>query len=125
MRKREAELNKNSGFRVKIIEKGGRKLKDILVNKNPFPDKPCEELYCPLCTKTVYTDPPIKPSQIRCDTLNVGYRWTCTACKMVYEGETGRNLRIRSKEHLKDLAKHKPDGPIWSNILMRSMVAKK
>ena len=116
MRKREAELNKNSGFRVKIIEKGGRKLKDILVNKNPFPDKPCEELYCPLCTKTAYTDPPIKPSQIRCDTLNVGYRWTCTACKMVYEGETGRNLRIRSKEHLKDLAKHKPDGPMVKHI---------
>ena len=35
---------------------------------------------------------------------------------MVYEGETGRNLRIRSKEHLKDLAKHKPDGPMVKHI---------
>ena len=35
---------------------------------------------------------------------------------MFYEGETGRNLRIRSKEHLKDLAKHKPDRPMVKHI---------
>ena len=116
MRKRELELNKNSDFKIKIVEKGGKKLKDILVNKNPFPEQPCEEEYCPLCGITAYTDPPPKPSRIRCDTLNVGYRWTCTSCQMVYEGETGRNLRIRSKEHLKDLAKHRPDRPMVKHM---------
>ena len=116
MRKRESELDKNSDFKIKIVEKGGKKLKDILVNKNPFPEQPCEEVHCPLCGITPYTDPPDKPSRVRCDTLNVGYRWTCTSCNMVYEGETGRNLRIRSKEHLKDLAKHKTDRPMVKHI---------
>ena len=34
--KREEELNRNSNERVKIVERGGRKIKDILCNKNPF-----------------------------------------------------------------------------------------
>ena len=37
LKKREEEINKNSGERIKIVEGGGKKVKDLLVIKNPFP----------------------------------------------------------------------------------------
>ena len=36
LQKREAELNKNNQERIKIVEKGGLKVKNILCAKNPF-----------------------------------------------------------------------------------------
>ena len=41
LRKREEELNKNCKERIKIMEKGGLKIKDILGSKNPFPKSKC------------------------------------------------------------------------------------
>ena len=41
LRKREAELNKNNQERIKIEEKGGLKVKDILCSKNPFKKTTC------------------------------------------------------------------------------------
>ena len=35
--KREQELNGENKNRIKFVEKGGVKIKDILVKKNPFP----------------------------------------------------------------------------------------
>ena len=41
MQKREAELNVHSGLRIKIVEKGGAKLKNLVVKKNPFKTEEC------------------------------------------------------------------------------------
>ena len=38
---REEELNKNNPERIKFVEKGGRKVKDIISAKNPFKKKKC------------------------------------------------------------------------------------
>ena len=118
MREREEILGKDSKFRLKIVEKGGKKMKDLLVKKDPFPSLPCEESFCPLCHETPHTEIPKKLSKIPCDTQNVGYRWTCTTCKKTYEGETGRTARIRAKEHLKDLSKNNPENPLVKHIQM-------
>ena len=41
LKQREAELNKNSIERIKIVEKSGLKMEDNLVKKDPFPDENC------------------------------------------------------------------------------------
>ena len=41
--KREAEVNKNSSERIKFVEKGGLKVKDILIAKNPFKKTKCSQ----------------------------------------------------------------------------------
>ena len=41
MQRREAEINKASDTRIKIVEKGGIKLKHIISTRNPFPPAPC------------------------------------------------------------------------------------
>ena len=50
LQKREEELNRNTEERIKIVEKGGLKMKDILTTKNPFKKSKCEQKTCPLCT---------------------------------------------------------------------------
>ena len=43
------EINKNSDYRIKMVETGGIKMETILTNKNPFKRKRCAEKICPLC----------------------------------------------------------------------------
>ena len=122
LRKREEELNKNNQERIKIEEKGGLKLKDILGLKNPFKKSHCAEKSCPLCTKSQFID--VLPTEVKipCNSNNVGYRWLCVTCKerditKVYEGETGRSARIRGAEHLRDLEKQREKSVLYKHKL--------
>ena len=51
LRKREAELNRNNKERIKIEEKGGMKIKDMLGSKNPFKKQKCVQKTCPKCKR--------------------------------------------------------------------------
>ena len=48
VQRREAELNKNDKERVKIVEKGGLKMKNMLCAKNPFKKEKCQQKHA-LC----------------------------------------------------------------------------
>ena len=122
LRKREEELNKNCKERIKIEEKGGLKIKDILGSKNPFPKSQCIQKTCPLCTESEYVEVDTGKIKIECNTNNVGYRWRCMTCKerdivSVYEGETGRSARIRGAEHLSELEKKKKKSVLYKHKL--------
>jgi hypothetical protein len=75
LKNREQELNKTNEYRIKIVEKGGRKVEDIMVNKNPFKAEKCTEKWCPLCSGK-YGD-----LKVACNTANTGYRWICKTCQ--------------------------------------------
>ena len=64
--KREEELNK----RIKIVEKGGLKMKDILAPKKPFKKSNCKKKTCPLCTKSEFVDTHSDEVKILCSTNN-------------------------------------------------------
>ena len=120
LQKREEELNRNTEERIKIVEKGGLKIKDILGSKNPFKTLSCNEKTCPLCTESEYVHIQSEERKISCRTNNVGYRWRCVTCKerdmdKVYEGETGRSARLRGAEHLKDLEKKREKGVLYKH----------
>ena len=74
LKKREEELNGKNGERIKITEKGGIKIANILTNKNPFKKERCQEEWCPLYKgnlgsfKTEY------------NVNNAGYIWVCRTC---------------------------------------------
>ena len=120
LQKREEELNKNTKERIRIVEKGGLKIKDILGSKNPFKKSNCIQKTCPLCTKSESVDIQTEEVKIPCSTNNVGYRWLCLTCKerdivKVYEGETGRSARLRGGEHLKDLEKKREKSVLYKH----------
>ena len=81
LQKREEELNKNYQDRIKIVEKGGLKIKNILCAKNPFKKSRCEQKTCPLCSKSEFVDVSPEDVKVTCNTNNVGYRWSCMTCK--------------------------------------------
>ena len=120
LRQREAELNKNNKERIKIVEKGGLKIKDILGSKNPFQKSKCIQKNCPLCTSSQFIETSDEETKIPCNTNNIGYEWTCLTCKeknilKVYAGETGRSARIRGAEHVKDLEGEKPKSVLFKH----------
>ena len=122
LQKREEELNKNCTERIKIEEKGGLKIKDILGSKNPFKKSKCTQKACPLCNASEFVKVDTEEIKIQCNTNNVGYRWSCVTCKekdivKVYEGETGRSARIRGTEHVKDFEKKKEKSVLFKHKL--------
>ena len=116
LRKREEELNKHNSERIKIVEKGGENVENILTKKDPFEKETCKEKMCPLCTGT-------KKRKIFCNTNNVGYRWVCNTCKeddktRVYEGETSRSGRLRGIEHVRALKNKREDSVLYKHQMV-------
>ena len=102
IQKREQELNRYSKLAIKVVEKGGIKLKNILIKKDPFVKPKCNTELCPICYETEFTVLNEK-DRIPCGTSNVGYRWICTKCSSTYEGKSARRNKVGAIEHLKDL----------------------
>ena len=83
-----------SAFKIKVIERSGKKLSDILHRKNPFKEENCGRNDCFICTSG---------GRGNCEKENVTYRIKCEEdCKKkdIYNGETSYNGYVRGKEHM-------------------------
>jgi hypothetical protein len=88
------EQGEGGGLWVKVIERGGNKIKNIC-KSNPSGSKSCGRTTCGICRGE-------KPG--RCSTKGAGYRCCCLECKnegvkAYYEGETGGNAHNRYLLH--------------------------
>ena len=88
----------DENIRIKMVSKTGTKLKNIIVKKNPF-ESSCKRGDCEPCRNTELG----KSSD--CRKQNITYQGKCVNCEdigvnKIYDGETARNLFIRSKEHI-------------------------
>ena len=115
LRKQEAEINKSSKQRIKIVEDGGVKIKDFLVCKDPFPTLKCKKKKCIICESEIHEN-----LKFPCNSNNVGYQLECETCigkgkTMVYEGETSRSARIRGAEHVRDFEKKKSSSVLYKH----------
>jgi hypothetical protein len=114
LKKREQEVNRNCDERIKIVEGGGIQIKNMLVNKDPFPNEVCEMKKCVLCKTNS------KKFKIPCTTNNVGYRLICETCEdkgtlKVYEGETARSARTRGAEHMSQFKNGRGDSAMFKH----------
>ena len=115
MQIREEELNKHSKERIKIVEGGGIKMSNILVEKNPFPSEKCERKKCVICSSDLNNK-----NLIPCNSSNVGYQLACETCKSrgvdkVYEGETARSARVRGAEHVNGFKAGRGDSALYKH----------
>ena len=116
LRQREAELNSNSKMSIRIIEKGGVKVKSLLTKADPFPNnEKCDVKFCPFCDP--FPQLQVDPNQ-DCKSHNVGYSISCDSCDMKYEGETHRKIGVRGSEHVKDLKKKSEANPLYKHQTM-------
>jgi hypothetical protein len=96
------EQGEEGGMWIKVIERGGDKLKNIC-KSNPSGSKECGRASCGICRGD-------KPG--RCSTKGAGYRCCCLECKKegikaYYEGETGGNAHTRFLQHKQAVEKGK------------------
>ena len=114
LRKREAELNSQSEMSIRIIEKGGIKMKSILTQSDPFPSTNCDILDCPYCQPNDLLE--VDPKQ-SCKSHNIGYSISCNLCDMKYEGESHRRISVRGSEHVKALRKGEKNSPLYKHLV--------
>ena len=67
--KTEEELNKRREERIKIVEKVGLRVENILTKKDTLEKEKCNEQICPICKNET------KKLNVMCNSNNIGYRW--------------------------------------------------
>ena len=90
----EDRLNNNRATKVKIVERNGNKLREVLCNKTPWRSEACSNTECVACCYA--------PGS--CRKRNVLYRAVCVHCGVkgvssVYWGESHRAWVDRLAEH--------------------------
>ena len=114
--KREMELNVNSNMNIRIMEKGGIKVKSLLVDKYPFKPQKCLISNCPFCNEGKVLKI-CESNKMHCSTHNFGYSISCSECPVTYEGESHRRAAIRAKEHNRALEKGDLNSPLVKHML--------
>ena len=106
MRQAETDLEKLTGFKVKIVEKAGTMIKRIVTNSNPWAGGPCGRPECLVCKH--------ENGGGNCRKRNITYRTRCETCQeknetgggekieKVYIGESSRTGFERGIEHQRD-----------------------
>ena len=101
--KRLQENENKSDLKIKLIEKAGTTLGDILRTSDPRKKQRCDRQDCPVCTNG---------GKGNCRTLDINYTMTCK-CNGVYTGTTTRSAYVRGKEHMRDMASKKDESDMW------------
>ena len=104
LKKEVQKIVRSSGFKVKVVEQGGRPVRSLLQRSDVDPVLNCGLPECVVCgTK----------ASGKCQCEGVGYEIFCIACKnngvsAKLFGETGRNARKRCGEHFSAYRENKP-----------------
>ena len=99
LRRDEKEISKLSRYRIKIVERTGTRLGDLLRNKGPNYGKECGRESCHPCKAR-----DSQKKKYPCWDRSVLYRAFCLKCKeegkvAEYIGETGKSVFQRSSNH--------------------------
>ena len=121
------KLGGMTGYRLKLVEKAGDKLEDLLTKSNPWQGLDCGRKGCLLCKTKLKTGRNLSQD---CHTRNLVYKSWCMTClrrdeeeieqrfegdagkireskgkirKHLYVGETARSIYERTLEHQGDV----------------------
>lgn len=111
LKKKFEQAIRNSSFRIKVVEKSGTKIKDILHRKDPFKKEQCERDDCFVCRSG-------GKGKGSCNRENIKYRISCSEnCrkKDIYQGETSYSAYTRGREHLGALNSKDPKSALHNH----------
>ena len=100
IKRMEEENRQGRRTRIKVVEMSGKTVRNSLARNYPWSPQNCGSEDCFLCTTNTNVN-------WSCRKPVVGYRIICTLCETngvvaQYQGESGRNLFTRGKEHLRE-----------------------
>ena len=112
LREKEALVSKQCGYKVKIVETGGRTLADTLVKNDPMGSFLCGRDGCWNCKEVEEDEDTTTPShrkerkrkKLPCWRRNILYKAECLRCrkngiKATYTGESGKSIYRRALGH--------------------------
>ena len=107
-----SEVVRSSGLKIRVVEKGGKKVQSLLQKSDVENSVQCMRPECVICQSG---------GKGPCSKEGVCYKVTCLKClefgkKTIMYGETGRNARIRCAEHAKALGNKKKSN-LWEHSL--------
>jgi hypothetical protein len=142
LRDNEERMEQMTGYKLKIVERGGTKLVDILHKSNPWAGEDCKRKNCLLC-KTKRLEG--KKNGQDCRKRNSVYETACLTCRdrqdkeieermegkdakkieeekkkakrYIYVGETNRSVYERGIEHVNDIAACKTSSHMLRHLL--------
>ena len=140
LRENEEKLSELTSTKLKIVERTGTKLQDILTKSNPWQGTDCTRKNCLLCHTKTRTG---KLQSQECSKRNIVYETTCATCEararqeieesdlgekekiekiksmklFKYVGESNRSSYERGWEHLNDLATLNPRSHMLKHVL--------
>ena len=102
LQEKEIKLNEITGDKIKIVERSGNKLEDLLTRNNPWKGKDCGRPNCLLCTTKTITGKNLSQD---CSKRNILYEIKCLTCekKIMDEIEAATEDEEKRKE-LKECA---------------------
>ena len=113
LREEEERMSNILGWKLKVVERGGRPLKSILTKTNLFSDMGCGRSKCEACKSNT------KP--INCRRRSILYETACKDCiendieGAVYVGESARSGAERMGEHVDDAESGKKDSHMFKH----------
>ena len=131
MREGEIMLEKTTGYKMKIVERAGDSLENLLHRSNPWAGADCGREMCLLC-ESKQTHKSIENQN--CHKRNVVYEMWCETCRQAdekekpendkkeikmhkYIGESSRSCHERGFEHQQDCEQLKPGSHMLKHIL--------
>ena len=101
--------------RIKMVERGGKTVKDILSTTNPWAKDGCSREDCLPCMGE-------RGRGGDCQKENICYRVVCQECELAsikaeYTGESSRTSYLRGREHLAGLAKRNEKSALWKHCV--------
>ena len=100
LRENEEQLVKITGSKVKIVERTGKKIQDLLTRANPWKGQDCERENCLLCYTKIRTE---KNKTQDCHQRNIVYETRCLNCQEKQQEEIDRQeIPDKEKRELKD-----------------------
>lgn len=109
LRKRIQQAAIRNRVRVKVVEKVGTTVKQVLQKSNPFKSVRCERGDCTVCESG---------SGQECRTTGCVYEVMCKDDERKYRGTTGRSIYERVKEEMSDWRRQEDRSPLWKHSLL-------
>ena len=95
MQNQRVNSNVKTGINVKVVERAGDKIQDLLHKSNPWEDQDCERKSCPTCESSSKSD---KCEFKDCSKRSVVYETWCQTCVNKEEKEMMRKYDIFDEE---------------------------
>ena len=104
LKKKIQVIARKNGVKLKVLEKAGQTVKNVLQRSNPFGKVACGRETCVVCELG-------KPGE--CRNRGCVYQLKCKEDERKYRGQTSRSVNERFTEEMREWRDMKSESPLW------------